>query len=123
MRIFLDTSVLSDLRLPRIAEQIVKQRLAGDVFYLSVITHFQVLWGYLASRMPTRRYERLLEIAEVVISPLTKADAEEAARMRPNKNDLLDALIAASAKRHGASVWTSDRDFLKFLPRASVRLL
>jgi predicted nucleic acid-binding protein len=57
------------------------------------------------------------------ISPLTKVDAEEAARMKPKKDDLLDALISASVKRHGASIWTSDADFLKFLPKASVRLV
>ncbi len=123
MIIFLDTSVLSDLKLPKVSDQIVKQRLAGDEFYLSVITHFQVLWGYFSAGLSSGRYERLLEVTEIGISPLTKLDAEEAARMKPKNSDLLDALIAASVKRSNASIWTSDRDFLKFLPKASVKLV
>ena len=38
------------------------------------------------------------------------------------KPDLLDALISASVRRYDASVWTLDKDFLKFLPKARVRL-
>ncbi len=123
MKIFLDTSVLSDLKLPKVSDQIVNQRLAGDEFYLSVITHFQVLWGYFSAGLSSVRYERLLEVTEMGISPLTRLDAEEAARMKPKNSDLLDALIAASVKRSNASIWTSDRDFLKFLPKASVKLV
>lgn len=123
MRIFLDTSVLSDLKLPSISEKIVKRRLSGDEFYLSVVTHFQVLWGYFSAGLSTERYERLLDVTEMGISPLTKLDAEEAARMKPKRDDLLDALIAACVKRHNASIWTSDGDFLRFLPKAKVTLV
>jgi predicted nucleic acid-binding protein len=115
--------VLSDRKLLKVADQIVRQRLAGDEFYLSVITHFQLLWGYFSAGLSADKYERLLEVAEITISPLTKLDAEEAARMKPNKNDLLDALIAASVKRYDANIWTSDADFLKFLPKANVKLV
>ncbi len=123
MRTFLDTSVLSDRKLLKVADQIVKQRLAGDEFCLSAITHFQLLWGYFSANLSAEKYERLLEVAEIMISPLTKLDAEMAARMKPKKNDLLDALIAASVKRLDANIWTGDSDFLKFLPKANVRLV
>ena len=123
MRIFLDTSLLSDLKLLTVSDQIVKRRLEGDEFCLSVITHFQILWGYFSAGLPTERYERLLDVTEMGISPLTKLDAEEAARMRPKRDDLLDALIAASVKRQNATIWTRDDDFLKFLPKAKVNLL
>jgi len=115
--------VLSELKLPEISDQIVSRRLAGDEFYLSVITHFQILWGYFLSGLSPARYARLLELADIGISALTRLDAEEAARMTPRKSDLLDALIAASVKRSDASIWTSDRDFLNFIPKSRVRLV
>ena len=123
MRIFLDTSVLSERTLSKVGDELVRRRLAGDEFYLSVVTHFQLMWGYLSAGLPSQRYERLLEVIEIAISPVTKLDVEEAARMKPQRSDLLDALIAASVKRHDASVWTSDRDFLKFLPKGRVKLV
>lgn len=123
MRIFLDTSVLSDLKLPKVSDELVKRRLAGDEFYLSVVTHFQVVWGYFSAGLSADRYERMLEATEMGISPLTKTDAEEAARMKPKKSDLLDALIAATVKRHNANIWTSDRDFSKFLPKTRIQLV
>jgi len=115
--------VLSDLKLPKVSGQIVKQRLAGDEFCLSAITHFQVLWGYFSAGLSAARYERLLEVTEMAVSPLTKSDAEEAARMKPKKDNLLDALIAASVKRYDAAIWTGDNDFFRFLPRSSVKLV
>lgn len=123
MRIFLDTSVLSDQSLPKVSDELIRRRLAGDEFHLSAVTHFQVMWGYLSAGLSSRRYERLLEMTEIGISPVTRPDAEEAARMKPGRGDLLDAFIAAAVKRHDASIWTSDRDFLKFLPKARVKLI
>ena len=123
MRVFLDISVLSDLRLSEVGSEIVKQRLAGDEFYLSVITHFQVMWGYRSAGLSSEKYERLLEVGEIEVSPLTRVDAEAAAEMKPKKSDLLDALIAASVQRHDASIWTRDRDFLNLLPKTRVRLI
>ena len=123
MRVFLDTSVLSDLRLSEVGSEIVKHRLAGDEFYLSVITHFQVMWGYRSAGLSSEKYERLLEVGEMEVSPLTKVDVEAAAEMKPKKSDLLDALIAASVQRHDASIWTRDKDFLSLLPRTRVKLI
>ncbi len=82
----------------------------GRRVYLSVVIHFQVLWGYFSAGLSTERYERQL-------------DAEEAAWMKPKRDDLLDAHIAACVKRHDASIWTSDGEFLKFFPEAKVTLV
>jgi predicted nucleic acid-binding protein len=123
MRVFLDTSVLSDLKLSEVGSEIVKRRQAGDEFYLSVITHFQVMWGYSSAGLSSEKYERLLEVAEIEISTLTRTDVEVAAEMKPKKSDLLDALIAASVERYDASIWTGDRDFLRLLPRNRVKLV
>lgn len=123
MRIFLDTSLLSDARLSGVAKKIAEQNLLGDEFYLSVITHFQLMWGYSIARRSPEKYGAFLRRARVEIAPLTKADAEEAAQMKPSKADLLDALIAACVKRYDAAVWTADRDFIKFLSKEKVRLL
>jgi predicted nucleic acid-binding protein len=123
MRVFLDTSVLSDLKLSDVGSEIVKRRLAGDEFYLSVITHFQVMWGYRSAGLSSEKYERLLEVGEIEISALTRNDVEAAAEMKPKKSDLLDALIAASVQRYDASIWTGDRDFLSLLPKNRVRLV
>ncbi|MGQ9469937.1 MAG: hypothetical protein ACUVTD_09020 [Nitrososphaerales archaeon] len=43
--------------------------------------------------------------------------------MKPTRRDLLDALISATVKRYGASIWTLDRDFLRSLPEGKVRLI
>lgn len=123
MRIFLDTSVLSDLKLSDVGSEIVRRRQAGDEFYLSVITHFQVMWGYRSAGLSSERYERLLDVGEIEISALTRTDVEAAAEMKPKKSDLLDALIAASVQRYDASIWTGDRDFLSMLPKNRVRLV
>lgn len=123
MRVFLDTSVLSDLKLSDVGSEIVKRRQAGDEFYLSVITHFQVMWGYRSAGLSSEKYERLLEVGEIEISALTRTDVEAAAEMKPKKSDLLDALIAASVQRYDASIWTGDRDFLSLLPKNRVRLV
>jgi predicted nucleic acid-binding protein len=123
MRVFLDTSVLSDLKLPDVGSEIVKRRLAGDEFHLSVITHFQVMWGYRSAGLSSEKYERLLEVGEIEISALTRTDVEAAAEMKPKKSDLLDAIIAASVQRYDASIWTADRGFLSLLPKNRVRLV
>ena len=68
-------------------------------------------------------YEAFLEATKAEVVPLTKVDAAQAALMKPGREDLLDALIAATARRYDASVWTLDTDYLKFLPKARVRLL
>ena len=69
------------------------------------------------------KYTAFLEKVRVKVAPITKLDAEEAARMKPTRSDLLDCLIASTVKRYGASIWTADKDFLKFLSQNEIRLL
>ncbi len=71
--------------------------------------------------LASRSCERLLEVTEMGMSPITRLDAEEATRMKPGRGDLLEALIAAAVKRHDAIIWTGDRDFLKFRPKARMK--
>jgi len=80
------------------------------------------MWGYLTAGIPPDRYAAFLNKIQIEVIPLTKTDAENAANLKPSKTDLLDALIAASAKRYNATVWTRDKDFLKFLPQNKVRI-
>lgn len=123
MRVFLDTSLLSDLRLADLSMEIAQSRLSGTEFYISVISHFQIMWGYsIAGREPDK-YMKFIKKAAVEIAPLTKLDAEEAAQMKPTRRDLLDALISTTVKRYDASIWTLDHDFLRFLPEGRVRLI
>jgi len=122
MRIFLDTSLLSDSGLSEFGEEIVEQVVGGSSFYVSAITHFQLLWGYSLAGLPSTRYQGFLEQTATEVVPLTRLDATEAAALKSSKADLLDALIAASVKRYQANIWTLDKDFLKFLPKAGVRL-
>ena len=56
------------------------------------------------------------------VLPITKLDAEEAGRMKPEKAHLFDAMIAANVKRHDGIIWTRNRDFLNFLPKTKVRI-
>ena len=122
MRIFLDTSLLSDRSLLNLRDEIVRHLARDDTFHESVITHFQIIWGYaIAGRSPVR-YENFLRKTGMEIVPLTKSDADDAANFKPIRADLLDALIAASARRHKAIIWTADKDFLKFLPKSGVRI-
>lgn len=123
MKVFLDTSILSDEKRESTRAEMLKESKTGLHLYISVVCHFQILWGYMVAKMSPANYHRFLEAAGVEIAPLIAADAEEAAKMKPSRADLLDSLIASSAKRYGAAVWTSDRDFLKFLPKEKVRVL
>ena len=123
MKVFLDTSVLSDENREVTRAELLGASGTGLELYISSISHFQILWGYVIAKMSATNYHKFLEIAGVGIAPIIKADAEEAARMKPDKADLLDALIASSSKRYGAVVWTSDKDFLKFLPKSKVRVM
>jgi predicted nucleic acid-binding protein len=122
LKIFLDTSLLSDSGLSELGEQIVGRVVDGDSFYISVISHFQLLWGYRKAGMSGARYERFLKGISAEVIALTRLDADFASEFKPSSADLLDALIAGSVKRYDASIWTRDGDFLKFLPEAKVRL-
>jgi predicted nucleic acid-binding protein len=122
LKIFLDTSLLSDTNLSTITEQIVEHVAKGDQFYVSIISHFQILWGYHLVGKSAEKYEEFLKSASIEIPSMTKTDVEEAAGMKPSKSDLLDALIASNAKKYDGIVWSLDKDFLKFLPKSKVRL-
>ena len=123
MKVFLDTSILSDEKRESTRTEMLRASGMGLQLYVSAISHFQILWGYTIAKMPSTIYDKFLEIAGVEVAPLIRADAEEAAKMKPDKADLLDALIASSVKRYGAIVWTGDKDFLKFLPKSKVRVM
>jgi predicted nucleic acid-binding protein len=122
LKIFLDTSLLSDSGLSEFGEGVVREVLDGSSFYVSAISHFQLMWGYTTAGMSAERYERFLDGTSAEVVPLTRLDAEHASELKPSKADLLDALIASSVRRYDAIIWTRDSDFLKFLPKAKVRL-
>jgi predicted nucleic acid-binding protein len=122
LKIFLDTSLLSDSGLAEFGGQIVGQVVGGSSFYVSSITHFQLLWGYSLAGMAPARYEEFLEQTGTEVVPLTKLDAKEAAGLKPGAPDLLDSLIAASVNRYEANLWTLDKDFLRFVPKSRVHV-
>jgi len=123
LKVFLDTSILSDDKRESTRAEMLRASGTGLQLYVSAISHLQILWGYFTAKVPSANYDKFLEIAGVEVAPFIRADAEEAAKMKPSKTDLLDALIASSAKRYGATVWTGDKDFLKFLPKSKVRVM
>jgi predicted nucleic acid-binding protein len=123
LKIFLDTSLLSDAGLSELGGEFAQEIEEGNTFYVSAVTHFQLMWGYSLAGMSPARYQAFLETTMTEVVPLTRLDAERAAAMKPGKTDLLDALIAAAVTRYGASIWTRDSDFLKFLPKTGVRLI
>ena len=75
MKIFLDTSLLSDAGLSQFAEEIAERVAAGSAFYVSAVTHFQLLWGYSTAGMTPGAYEAFLEATKAEVVPLTKVDA------------------------------------------------
>jgi predicted nucleic acid-binding protein len=94
--------------------------LSGDVFSVSVLTHFEILWGYSRAELSTASYETFLSKLDIDVTPLTQEDAVLAASKKPGKEKLVDALVAATVSRYDASIWTKDVDFLKFLPKEKV---
>jgi len=122
MKVFLETSLLSDVKLRELSEEIVQGRSSFE-FCISVLTHFQILWGYTLANRSEEKYDAFIKSIGIEVIPLTKSDSEEASRMKPSKKDLVDALIAATVERYEAVLWTKDSDFLKFLPRDSIRLI
>jgi len=113
--------MLSDIGLKELGKEIVERRTL-DQFCISVLTHFQILWGYVLANRSSEKYDAFIKKIRLDIIPLTKLDSEKAARMKPSKKDLTDALIAAMVNRNEAYIWTKDSDFLKFLPKDNVRL-
>lgn len=123
MKIFLDTSVLSDEKLSALTEDVVSHRSKGDQFFVSSITHFEILWGYLTAHQSPQNYEEFLRAIPVEVVPLTRHGAEHAAELKPAVVQVLDALIASTVRKYDGKIWTFDSDFLKFLPKTSVRIL
>lgn len=122
MKVFLDTSVLSEANLSKLSELVLQRYVKGDQFFICSISHFQIEWGYSMIDESSHKYKEFLKGFRIEVTPLTKSDAEEAARMKPLESDIADALIASSVKRYDASLWTGDRDFLKFLPKSKVQI-
>jgi len=92
----------------------------GDQFFICSISHFQIEWGYSMIERSPHNYREFLRGFRIEVAPLTKSDAKLAFNMKPSESDILDALIASSVKRYDASLWTADRDFLKYLPKSKV---
>lgn len=87
---------------------------------MSVLTHFEILWGYIRDDLSTANYEAFLSKLDIDVTPLTQEDAVLAASKKPGKDKLVDALVAATVSRYDASIWTKDADFLRFLPKEKV---
>jgi predicted nucleic acid-binding protein len=122
-RIFLDTSVLSHKSLGELANKLADHASQGDELLISVLTHFEVLWGYRKANLVSSHYEEFLEKLRVDVAPLLEEDAAFAAGKKPGKEKLVDALIAATVTRYDAFLWTKDRDFNQFLPEEKVTIL
>lgn len=122
-RIFLDTSVLSHKSLSELAKKLAEQASEGDEFLISVLTHFEILWGYRTANLASSHYEEFLGRLGVDVVPLLEEDAAFAAGKKPGKGKLVDALIAATVTRYDALLWTKDHDFEQFLPEERVTIL
>ena len=102
---------------------LVDQVLSGDNFLVSVLSHFEILWGYRKAGLPATRYEAFLTKLGIEVTPLSQEDAVLAANWKPSREKLVDVLIAATASRYEATVWTKDSDFLQFLPKERVTIM
>lgn len=122
MRIFLDTSFLSDAKLSNVSELVLDRYIKGDQFFISSISHFQIEWGYSTANKSPEKYRKFLRDFGVEVVPLTKSDSEEAAKMKPSGIDILDAIIAAVVRKLDGVLWSADRDFVKFLPKSKVQI-
>ena len=122
-RVFLDTSVLNDKCLSELAKDLAEQVFLGDEFLISVLTDFEVLWGYRMANLDSSNYDDFLEKLHVEVASLVEEDAQLAAGKRPGKGKLVDALIAATVTRYDAIIWTKDHDFEQFLPEDKVTIL
>lgn len=123
MRIFLDTSVLSQKSLSELAENLAERVVQGDRFLISVLTHFEVLWGYRKANLASSHYDDFLMKLDVDVVPLLEEDALLAADKKPGKNKLVNALVAATVTRYDAFVWTRDHDLSQFLPEEKITIL
>jgi predicted nucleic acid-binding protein len=122
MRIFLDTSILSDTDLYGLTSKVLERFVKGDQFCISSISHFEIERGYTLAHRAPDKYHDFLNGFHIEVAPLTKSDAEEAAKTRSADSQILDALIAACVKRYAATLWTADKDYSKFLTKSNLRL-
>lgn len=122
MKIFLDTSLLSDAKLSSVSELVLDRYIKGDQFFISSISHFQIEWGYSTANRLSEKYRKFLRDFGVEVIPFTKSDAEEAAKMKPSEKDVLDALIAVAVRKLDGVLWSADKDFVKFLPKSKVQI-
>ena len=122
-RIFLDTSVLSHKSLNELGGKLAERVAQGDRFLISVLTHFEVLWRYGKANLPSSHYGDFLLKLGVEVVPLLEEDALLASEKKHGKNELVDALVAATVARYDAFVWTKDRDFNQFLPEERITIL
>jgi predicted nucleic acid-binding protein len=60
---------------------------------------------------------------EIDVAPLLEEDAVLAADKRPDREELVDALIAATVSRYDSLIWTRDTDYLRFLPKEKVVII
>jgi predicted nucleic acid-binding protein len=123
MRVFLDTSVLSHKSLNDLAVKVAERVSEGDEFLVSVLTHFELLWGYRIANLSSQRYEELIKTLGIEIVPLLEEDAMFAAEKKPGKTKLLDALVASTVARYEAVLWTRDQDFDQFLPEEKIMIV
>ena len=105
------------------AKKLSESVMSGDQFLISVLTHFEVLWGYRTANLGSSHYEEFLDRLHVEVAPLLDEDAMLAASKRPAKGKLVDALIAATVARYDANIWTKDRDFTQFLSEEKMTIL
>jgi predicted nucleic acid-binding protein len=90
---------------------------------VSVLTHFQILWGYRRAGLAATRYKDFLAKLSINVAPLVEEDAALAAQRKPTRENVVDALISATVSRYGATVWTKDKDFLHYLLREKVKVV
>lgn len=60
MKVFLETSLLSDTKLKELSEEIVQARSSFE-FRISVLTHFQILWGYTLANRSDEKYDAFIK--------------------------------------------------------------
>ncbi len=118
--ICLDTNVVIGLvngTKPALQERFAVE---NDEVAIAAIVHFELLYGLAKSRMKKTTGERLASFlrAPIAILPFGKGDAAEAADIRAHLEKLgtpigpYDVLIAAQARRRGATLVTANtREF------------
>lgn len=102
------------------SERLANRVTLGDEFLISVLTHFEILWGYKKAALSTSKYESFLSRLDIAIAELQHEDAVMAAEWSPSRENVVDALIAGTVTRYNASIWTKDTGFLQFLPKEKV---